>query len=93
MAGNLPVVASGDGVTIDLTAPAGTIVNDGTGDDIVYSGSDSTLSAIWPAFTETVSGISKYEYAIGSSSQYRRRDHQAQYRQWVHQYPLLCRLK
>jgi len=68
VAGNLSVVASGDGVTIDLTAPVGTIVNDGTGDDIVYSGSDSTLSAVWPAFTETVSGISKYEYAIGSSS-------------------------
>jgi len=68
VAGNLSVVASGDGVTIDLTAPAGTIVNDVTGDDIVYSGSDSTVSAIWPAFTEPVSGISKYEYAIGSSS-------------------------
>ena len=68
VAGNPSVVVSGDGVTIDLTAPAGTIVNDGTGDDIAYTGSDSTLSAVWPAFTETVSGISKYEYAIGSSS-------------------------
>jgi len=68
VAGNLSAIASGDGVTIDLTDPVGTIVNDGTGDDIAYTGSDSTLSAIWPAFTETVSGISKYEYAIGSSS-------------------------
>ena len=68
VAGNPSVVVSGDGVTIDLTAPAGTIVNDGTGDDIAYTGSDSTLSAVWPAFTEAVSGISKYEYAIGSSS-------------------------
>jgi len=68
VAENLSVVASGDGITIDMTAPAGTIVNDGTEDDIVYTGSDSTLSAVWPAFTETVSGISNYEYAIGSSS-------------------------
>ncbi|SVE15825.1 uncharacterized protein METZ01_LOCUS468679, partial [marine metagenome] len=68
VAENLSVVASGDGITIDLTAPVGTIVNDGTGDDIAYTGSDSTLSAVWPAFTETVSGISKYEYAIGTSS-------------------------
>ena len=68
VAGNLSVVASGDGVTIDLTDPVGTIVNDGTGDDIVYTGSDSTLSAVSSAFTETVSGISKYEYAIGTSS-------------------------
>ena len=68
VAENLSVVASGDGITIDMTNPAGTIVNDGTGDDIAYTGSDSTLSAVWPAFTETISGISKYEYAIGSSS-------------------------
>jgi hypothetical protein len=43
--------------TIDLTAPAGTTVNDGTGDDISYTGSDTTLSANWPAFTEDVSGF------------------------------------
>ncbi|SVD31570.1 uncharacterized protein METZ01_LOCUS384424, partial [marine metagenome] len=56
------------GITIDLTAPAGTTVSDGTEDDITYSGSDSILSANWAAFTETVSGIQKYEYAIGSTN-------------------------
>jgi hypothetical protein len=67
-AGNVSAVITGDGITIDLTAPSGTIVNDGTGDDITYTGSDSTLSANWPAFTETVSGIAKYEYSIGTTS-------------------------
>jgi hypothetical protein len=68
VAGNISDVSTGDGITIDLTAPAGTTVSDGTGDDITYTGSDSSLSAVWPAFTETVSGIAKYEYAIGSTS-------------------------
>ena len=68
MAGNISNIVTGDGVTIDLTAPAGTTVNDGTSDDIAYTGLDTTLSAVWAAFTETVSGIAKYEYAIGTSS-------------------------
>jgi hypothetical protein len=68
VAGNVSDIVTGDGITIDLTAPAGTTVNDGTGDDISYTGSDSSLSAVWPAFTETVSGIANYEYAIGTSS-------------------------
>ena len=67
-AGNVSAVITGDGITIDLTAPSGTIANDGTGDDITYTSSDSTLSANWPGFTEDVSGIEKYEYAIGSTS-------------------------
>ena len=67
-AGNLSDISNADGITIDLTAPAGTTVNDGTGADIAYTGSDSSLSAVWPAFTETVSGIAKYEVAIGTSS-------------------------
>jgi len=68
VAGNMSDPDTSDGITIDLTAPAGTTVSDGTGDDITYSGSDTTLSANWVAFTETVSGVQKYEYAIGTTS-------------------------
>jgi len=68
VAGNISSVSSADGITIDLTAPLGTTVSDGTGDDITYSGSDTTLSANWAAFTEAVSGIQEYEYAIGTTS-------------------------
>ncbi|SVB21878.1 uncharacterized protein METZ01_LOCUS174732, partial [marine metagenome] len=66
-AGNMSSVSTADGITIDLTAPSGTTVSDGTGGDITYSSSDSILSANWAAFTETVSGIQKYEYAIGDT--------------------------
>ena len=68
VAGNISDPDTSDGITIDLTAPAGTTVSDGTGADISYSGSDTTLSANWVAFTETVSGVQKYEYAIGTTS-------------------------
>jgi hypothetical protein len=67
-AGNVSDVLTGDGITIDLTAPAGTTVSDGMGNDIAYTGAGSTLSGNWAAFTESVSGIAKYEYAIGTSS-------------------------
>ena len=67
VAGNMSSVSTADGITIDLTAPAGTTVSDGVDDDITYSGSDSTLSANWATFTETVSGIQKYEYAVGTT--------------------------
>ncbi len=67
-AGNLSDISNADGITIDVTSPAGTTVNDGTGADIAYTGSDSSLSAIWPAFTEAVSLIAKYQVAIGTSS-------------------------
>ncbi|MDP7653105.1 MAG: hypothetical protein QF757_00285, partial [Candidatus Marinimicrobia bacterium] len=63
-AGNLSDILTGDGITIDLTAPSGTTVNDGTGEDISYTGSDTTLSANWPAFTEDVSGVSHYEIGV-----------------------------
>ena len=66
-AGNVSAVSTGDGITIDLTAPAGTDVNDGTGEDMAYSGLDSTLSANWDAFTEATSGISAYEVSIGTA--------------------------
>jgi hypothetical protein len=67
-AGNNNTAANQFTWTYDGTAPSGTTVSDGTGEDITYTGSDSTLSANWTAFTETVSGIANYEYAIGTSS-------------------------
>jgi CheY-specific phosphatase CheX len=67
-AGNDNTAATQFTWTYDGTAPTGTTVSDGTGDDISYTGSDFSLSAVWPAFTETVSGIANYEYAIGTSS-------------------------
>ncbi|MDP7453220.1 MAG: hypothetical protein QGE95_13235, partial [Arenicellales bacterium] len=68
VAENLSAVASGDGITIDLTAPLVGTVIDGTGEDIAFTGSDSTLTAEWTGFSDAVSGIEGYEAAIGTSS-------------------------
>ncbi|SVA37705.1 uncharacterized protein METZ01_LOCUS90559, partial [marine metagenome] len=71
LAGNAgaQATAASDGsvVTFDKTAPVVTIVNDGTGHDIAYTGSDNTLSANWPSYPEDLTGIANYEYAIGTT--------------------------
>lgn len=53
----------------DNTAPtAPATVNDGTGADATYSSGLTTLSANWTASTDGISGIQKYQYAIGTTS-------------------------
>jgi autotransporter-associated beta strand protein len=54
---------------VDTTGPTGGTVNDGIGADISYNdGSLSTLSANWSGIDATASGLSKYEYAIGTTA-------------------------
>jgi hypothetical protein len=56
---------------IDTTAPTGGVVYDGTStgfDMSVNDGSLSSLSANWSGFDASVSGLSKYEYSIGTSA-------------------------
>ncbi|MFH1958452.1 MAG: MBL fold metallo-hydrolase [bacterium] len=54
---------------IDVTSPSAiTVVNDGTGEDIGWAGSSTTLSANWTISVDTLSGIAAYWYAIGTSS-------------------------
>ena len=48
------------------SAPAN--VRDGTGTDISTTGSTTQLSANWDAATDADSGISGYQYAIGTSA-------------------------
>jgi hypothetical protein len=67
-AGNVSAVKTGDGITIDLTAPIIGTVNDGIEDDINATTSTTTLSANWTGFSDATSGIANYEYAIGSFS-------------------------
>ncbi|MEE9168108.1 MAG: Ig-like domain-containing protein [Candidatus Neomarinimicrobiota bacterium] len=67
MAANVSEVASSDGVQVDVTAPTGGIVNDGTSGDIEYSGSANLVSCNWGGFDDGQSGISRYEVAIGST--------------------------
>ncbi|MCS5646449.1 MAG: hypothetical protein NZ838_10015, partial [Candidatus Marinimicrobia bacterium] len=67
-AGNLSAVKTGDGITIDVTAPKAGTVHDGTGADIAYTSAANTLSGNWTGFSDATSGITNYQYAIGTTS-------------------------
>ncbi len=64
-AGLVSAAGTSDGVKVDSTLlPGPTTINDGTAADIDFTSSTTTLSANWSAIT----GASKYEYAIGTTS-------------------------
>jgi len=65
-AGNLSAIYHYN-LNIDWTEPVCGSVNDGTGSDISTTTSLTTLSANWPASSDSNSGISGYRYAIGTS--------------------------
>ncbi|MBL7014321.1 MAG: T9SS type A sorting domain-containing protein, partial [Candidatus Marinimicrobia bacterium] len=65
-AGNLSDVVTGDGITIDMTAPVAGTVIDGIGSDVIFTGSDSTLTGEWSNFSDDVSGMSYYEISAGT---------------------------
>ena len=67
-AGNLSAVKTGDGVTIDVTKPVAGTIHDGTGADIAYTSAANTLSGNWTGFSDVTSGITDYQYAIGTTS-------------------------
>ncbi len=65
-AGNISGPGISDGVTIDATGPTAGTVLDGTGADIDFQSSTTTISANWSGFSDGVGiGIDVYEWAIG----------------------------
>ena len=68
-ASNLSDVVSSDGITIDYSAPVKGSVNDGLVVDLIFTGTADSLSANWSGFSDSISGISNYEYAIGTTIQ------------------------
>jgi hypothetical protein len=56
-----------DGVTVDTTPPMGGTVRDGTGSDVDTQTSLTTIDANWFGFFDSQSGISEYEWAIGTT--------------------------
>ena len=66
VAGNVSVVMSGDGITVDITPPDTGVVIDGIETDLVYTGSGDSLTATWTGYSDNLSGIDHYEYAVGS---------------------------
>ena len=66
LAGN---ATNSNGQTVDTTAPgAPGVVRDGTWLDITYTNSATQLSANWDPASDGESGISGYQYAIGTSA-------------------------
>lgn len=63
----LLVTQSSNGVRIDQNAPTAGTVRDGTGADIDLQGT-TTISANWSGFSDSVSKIAGYEWAIGTTS-------------------------
>jgi hypothetical protein len=59
---------SSDGVVVDTSVPTAGTVNDGTGADLDSQPSKSTLSANWSGFADAQSGITGYEWAIGTTA-------------------------
>ena len=66
----LQSTATSDGVMVDATPPTATgVPNDGTGADIDYQSSTTTLSANWAGvFADAQSGVAGYEWAIGTTA-------------------------
>ncbi|NQV37004.1 MAG: right-handed parallel beta-helix repeat-containing protein, partial [Candidatus Marinimicrobia bacterium] len=67
LAGNWSSVVSSDGVMIDLDDPVTGIVNDGDSDDSDWSNLATSISGNWSGFSDGISGIAFYEYAVGIS--------------------------
>jgi len=69
-AGNT-TIGSGNGVTIDITAPDVGIALDFTDlnleEDQSFTSSTTTLQSSWSRFSDNLSGIASYEYAMGTS--------------------------
>lgn len=51
----------------DLSAPTAGIVNDGESTDIDVQSDESSLSANWQGFVDNETGITQYEWAIGTA--------------------------
>ncbi len=63
----LSTTSTSDGVMVDTTPPVAGYVNDGTGTDLGYQASTTSLSANWDSFVDPESGIVDYEWAIGTT--------------------------
>ena len=65
-AGNVSTEVSSS-VIIDTDGPVSGQVSDGGSDDIEWISSTTTTALFWNGFSDTLSGIDHYEYAIGTS--------------------------
>ncbi len=52
---------------LETTPPTAGTVNDGSGTDITYQVTNTTITANWTGFSDTGSGIASYQWAIGTT--------------------------
>lgn len=64
----LTTTATSDGLLVDATAPPAGTVSEGSGADIDFTGSATTIQANWSGFADLQSGIAGYEWAIGTTA-------------------------
>ena len=55
-------------LVIDTQAPTAGTVSDGSGSDVTYYGSSTSVTANWTGFSDALSGIVEYEIAVGTTS-------------------------
>ncbi|MED5266789.1 MAG: T9SS type A sorting domain-containing protein, partial [Candidatus Neomarinimicrobiota bacterium] len=67
-AGNLSSIVSTNGIIIDTESPQEGIARDGSIGDMDWHNSDTTITFTWNDFNDSLSGISSYEYAIGTNT-------------------------
>ena len=67
VAGNVSNIVSSNGVTVDIAHPSPGAVYDGVTVDLDWSNKDSTLSAIWTTFSDSLSGTQQYSISIGTT--------------------------
>lgn len=66
VANNQSTFVHSDGVTIDTFAPTSGTVRDGGGADINFQASTTSITGNWMGFSDTVSGIASYNYAVST---------------------------
>ncbi|MEE9166399.1 MAG: FlgD immunoglobulin-like domain containing protein [Candidatus Neomarinimicrobiota bacterium] len=68
VAGNTSDAATSDGVTVDVSPPIPGNVIDALAEDSDWTTDSTSLSASWYGFSDELSGIDYYEFALGSDS-------------------------
>ena len=67
-AGNDNAAATQFSITYDGTAPTTGVVIDGSTQDLDWTSNTTSLTATWSGFSDALTGINKYEYALGTTS-------------------------
>lgn len=69
-AGNVTSISSSDGIVPDVTGPASiaSIEEEPTGTAAEAINTPTKLTIVWPATTDAISGVQKYQYALGTSA-------------------------